>query len=96
MEKYKINYQKAQNVDVYMKVQSAETRLIRRIEKPIQVSNCTSKEQALLKLAFLTVEKGFETMVDVNLTSTKSKQPGSYQKLIWNGSAVPVDPKIKK
>lgn len=87
------NYQeimeKARNVNVYLDNQGKETRLIRRIEKPLQIENCPDREIALMKLAFLAAEKGYETLVDVSVTYKKVGE-GSYKKHNWQARGVPV------
>lgn len=86
----------AKNVDIFNKNQTKETRKIKRIESPIRVANCLGKEEALLKIAFFAAERGFKTVVDVELRSNKIGEGKSYKKLVWNGSGTPVDPSIKK
>lgn len=87
--------ERAKNVDVYGKEQGSETGLIKRIEKPIVIKDADDKEETLLRMAFYAVQKGYDTLVDVKIESKKTGV-GTYKKLIWDGYAVPVDPKIKK
>lgn len=93
--KYQEMLNKAKDVDIYDDTQGAETRLMRRVEKVIKVIECDGREEALIRLAFLAVEKGYDTIVDVNIKSIKSGQD-SYIKKVWNGSAIPVDSKKRK
>lgn len=95
LEEYQRVLEMAEQVNVYVKQQSSETRLIRRIQKPIKVLECDDREDALMRLAFFTAQKGFDTIVDVDIISHKVGS-GSYKKLVWDGSGVPVDPKIRK
>ena len=87
---------KARQVDVYDKKQSSETRLIKRIENPVFVTDCDDREETLLRLAFLAAQKGYSTIVDTQIKSVKVGEGKSYKKLLWNGSAIPVDPNLKK
>ena len=87
--------ERAKDVNVYSKIQTKETRLIRRIHKPIHIKECEGREETLLRLAFLAAKEGYDTLVDVDLTTQKIGTK-SYIRLLWNGVAVPVDPKIKK
>ncbi len=91
---YRDILERAKVVDVYDKEQGSETGLIRRVEKPISIKDCDDREETLLRLAFYAAQKGFDTLVDVDITSKKIGK-GTYKKLIWNGTAVPVDPKIR-
>lgn len=96
IEEYKTVLEKAKVVDVYDIKQGSETGLIKRIEKPLRIQDCDDREETLLRLAFLAAQKGYSTIVDVNLKSKKVEQGGKYKKLMWSGSGVPVDPKIRK
>ena len=87
---------KAKNVDIFSKSQSKESRNIKRVESPIQVHECLDQEEALMKLAFIAAEKGFRTLVDVELRSKKVGAGKAYKKLIWLGSGIPANPKVKK
>lgn len=89
LEKYNQTLEQANHVQVYLSNQGKETRLVKRLEKPLRVENCADRNETMLRLAFFAVEKGFNTLVDVNITSKKIRE-GSYQKLIWSGTAVPV------
>jgi len=95
LEEYKEYLEAAKNINVYSSIQGNETGMIRRIEKPIMVKECNDQEEALMLLAFYAAKKGYDTLVDVDIKSTKTGK-GTYQKLIWTGRGVPVDPKIKK
>lgn len=87
--------ERAKNVDVYGKDQGNETGLIKRIEKPIVIKDADDREETLLRMAYYAAQKGFDTLVDVDIKSKKTGK-GTYIKLIWDGYAVPVNPKIRK
>lgn len=87
--------EKAKNVDTFDKKQGSETRLIKRVEKPLKVTECDDREETLLRLAFLAAKKGYDTLVDVDIQSQKVGNK-TYKKLVWNGTAVPVDIKQRK
>lgn len=82
---------RAKNLDIYIKKQSSETRLMRRISKPIKVDNCGDEKDALMRLAFKAAQLGYRTIVDVDLKAKKVGQ-GSYIKKVWSGFAIPIDP----
>lgn len=89
-------FERAKKVDVFTKVQTKETRRIKRVATPVGVVGCADKEEALLRLAFLTAEQGFDTIVDVELKSKKVGEGKSYKKLVWDGAGIPVDSSLKK
>ncbi len=88
--------EKAKKVSVFSKIQSKETRRIKRIVDPVKVLDCEDRNETLMRLAILAVEKGFDTIVDVEIRSKKVGEGKAYKKLVWDGLGVPVDPRIKK
>lgn len=80
---------RAKDVNVYLKKQSKETRLIRRLEKPVQVTGCPDRDKTLLRLAFLAAQKGYNGLVDVELGFEKVRDH-AYQTCIWFGIGTPV------
>lgn len=96
LENYNRILDSAKDVNAYVGNSDLRARAIRRIEKPVKIDACVSKEEALLKLGFLVAQKGFTTMVDVVLVSKKVGGITRYKKLMWNGTATPVDPEIRK
>lgn len=93
--KYNQFLETAKNINVYGAKQGNETGLIKRIEKPIVVKDCSDREETLMRLAFYAAQRGYDTLVDVDIKSTKVGK-GTYKKLIWTGKGVPVDPKVRK
>jgi len=86
---YQQSLEQAKNVEVFNKSQSKETRLIKRIAAPVQVQNCPDHDEAVLRLAFLAIEAGYNGIVDLELKSQKHKN-GSYQTTTWSGTATPA------
>lgn len=89
-EDYQLTMEKAKNINVYLSHQGKETRLIKRKEKPITVTQCKDHDEALMRLAFLAAKAGFNGLVDVDLVSQKVKI-GGYQTLTWSGKGIPVN-----
>ena len=81
----------AKNVNVYSKVQGTETRLMRRVAKPLKVNECEDREETLLRLAYMAAKDGYDTIVDVDITSKKVNLGGRYRKVVWSGTATPID-----
>lgn len=95
IEDYKVILEKAKEVNVYDIDQTQETYKMPRHEKPITVAQCDDREETLIRLAFYAAQKGFNTLVDVDLQSSKSKQTGTYKKLVWSGKGIPLN-RVKK
>ena len=92
---YENTMERAKNIMVFFRTQSEETRLIRRIEKPIKVTDCNDRDETILRLAFFTAEANYNALVDVVVTSEKVRNEG-YQKTKWQGVGVPVQLDGKK
>lgn len=93
--KYEDILERAQNIDVYEKKLSSETRLIPRTEKKIKIEGSAGRKDAILQLAFLAASKGFNTIIDVDLVSRKIRN-ASHKKLVWDGTAMPANVEKKR
>jgi hypothetical protein len=85
---------KAKNVNVFFKDQGKETRLVKKSEKPVKVEKCKDRDEAILKLAFLAAQAGFDTLVSVEIISEKIRN-GGYQSTIYKGSGIPANTERK-
>ena len=95
LEDYMQTMKAAKEILVFDKKQGKETRLIKRLEDPISVSNCADENEAILKLAFLAAQKKLNAIVDVDLSSEKIKN-GSFRTTKWRGTAIPCYVKPEK
>lgn len=89
LQSYQEQLEKARQVIVYDKKQTKETRLIKRSEEPLKVLGCRDREETLLRLAFLAVQKKYNALLDVEITSSSHRE-GSYLITRWQGSGVPT------
>lgn len=89
LDEYERTLALAKGVFVFHKGQGEETRLIKRSEKPLRVVECTDEKETLLRLAFLAAQRGFNALLDVDLTAKKVRNFG-YQTLAWQGTGVPA------
>lgn len=94
LKTYEETMDKAKEVLVFFKGNGEETRLIRRVEKPIRVTDCDDRDETILRLAFYAAQAGYNGLVDVTVTAEKVRNKG-YQTTHWQGIGVPVqiDPK---
>lgn len=90
LDAYEDLLNKAKNIRVFDKSQSKETRLIRRVEKPIVVKDGADQQDVTLKMAFIAVKKDFNAIIDVDIKSEKVRL-GSYQTSLWKGTCVPAN-----
>ncbi|MDB2426097.1 hypothetical protein N9W41_00980 [bacterium] len=96
LDSYNGIMKRAEAVDVFDKKQGKESRKYHRKEDPIKVTNCFDREETLMRLAFFAAEKDFDIIVDVDLVSRKVTTAGKHKRLIWEGTAVPVAPSIRR
>ncbi len=90
MDKYQQDIQAAKDIIVFLKKQTKETRLVSRKEPPLKVEQCTDREETLLRLGFLAVQKGFNALIDVDIFAEKILS-GRYQTSNWKGSGIPAN-----
>src|SRR5262249_21962800 len=90
LDKYQQKMELAKNVNVFYSTQSKESRFVRRVEPPIKVENCEDREEVIMRLAFLAVQLDKNSIVDVDLKSTKVRN-GAWQSSLWSGRAIPAN-----
>lgn len=92
---YQDTMERAKDINVFMKAQSKETRLVRRHIPPVKVQDCPDEQEAIMRLAFLAARAGCNAIIDVDLRHEKVHLSG-YQTTKWKGTAVParVDARI--
>lgn len=84
-----MDMEKAKQILVYSKKESKITRLMKRLDEPFEVKDCADEYEATMRLAFKAVQSNKNVLIDFELTHDKVRN-GSYQKLIWKGSAIGV------
>jgi hypothetical protein len=89
LDNYNSLMAKAKDINVYFKTQGKETRTLKRKEPPIKIEDCKDYDEAVLRLAFLAAELGFNAIIDTQLHS-KKVHVNSYQTTVWSGSAIPT------
>ncbi|MBY0554402.1 hypothetical protein K2P97_07730 [bacterium] len=80
---------KAHDTIVFMKAQNKETHRIKRDEEVVKVVDCSDKDETILRLAFYAAQKGFNAIIDVEVTPKKVKN-GNYQTTVYTGTAIPA------
>lgn len=80
--------EQAGEVLVYFKNQSKETRLFKRTKDILSVVSCPDRDETVLRLAFLAVQKGYNAIIDVDVSAEKVRSGGGYQTSNWRGTAI--------
>jgi hypothetical protein len=89
LDTYNSDMQRAKQILIFTKKEAKITRLMKRLEAPFEVKDCAGEYEATMRLAFKAVQANFNVLIDFQLNHKKVRT-GSYQKLVWNGSAIGV------
>lgn len=95
LDNYNDTIERAKRVMVFHKGLSEETRLMSRAEKPLKLEGCEDKADATLRLAFLAAQKGFNSLIDVDVSPRKIRNAG-FQTTKWRAIGVPLTLDEKK
>jgi hypothetical protein len=95
IQAYEADIERAREVIVFFKKQTKETRHVKRLEQPVVVEHCPDREETLLRLAYFAIKAGFQSLVDVEISSVKIRS-GSRQFSDWSGTGVPADVDLSK
>jgi hypothetical protein len=96
LQSYNEIMERAKDIQVFFKVQSKETRLIKRPErKPFLISNCADHDETLMRLAFLAAQANYNALIEVDVVSEKVRQ-NSYKTHIWSGTGMPVNIEVRR
>jgi hypothetical protein len=90
LHEYQQIMEKAKDIIIFRKEQSKITRLLKRKADPYRVEDCEDEDEAVMRMSFMAVEDNYNCLIDIALVS-KKVVVGSHKKLIWSGSAVPIN-----
>lgn len=90
IEKYRHILSKAEDVRIFDRTQTKETRLMKRAEKPLSVQKCSDPHEATLKLAYLAALKSFNALIEVDVKTIKIRN-GSYQTSESSAIGIPTN-----
>ena len=90
VEKYQQMLAKAEDVRIFDKSQTKETRLMKRAEKPLYVQKCADPQEATMKLAYLAASKNFNALIEVDIKTVKVRE-GSYQTSECSATGIPTN-----
>jgi hypothetical protein len=91
---YRETLERAEEIFIYTKDQTKETRFFKRKELPYEVSNCQDQQEVIMRMSFMAAQGHFNALIDVQFHSKKIIH-GSHKKTMWSGTAVPttIDPR---
>lgn len=86
---YQDQRERAENVYVFTKSQSKESRLIKRKLPTIRIEGCDDHDETVMRLAFAAIGLHCNAIVDVDVVGKKVTD-GAYQTTKYRGAAIPV------
>lgn len=95
LSKYNETLERARDILVFEKSQGKETRLLSRKEAVLSIADMTDKDEAVLRLAFMSAARGFNAIIDVDL-KPKKVYNGRHQHTLWSATAMPANVSDRK
>jgi hypothetical protein len=89
LQRYDEQLSRARNVGYWARTYRGHVPVLKKGQRSIEVAGFRDRDEALLKMAFLAVEQGFNGLVHGELISRKERNHG-YQKMLWSGRATPA------
>jgi len=90
LEIYEEVLSRAQEVFVFFKTQKKEIPLIKKTREIMVVEGKPDRDETILCLAFMSAQKGFNALIDVEVLSKKVGNH-AYQKHEWRGTGVAAE-----
>ena len=85
--KYEETLAKAKEVFIFFKTQKKEIPLIKKTKEIMKVEKCDDRDETILRLAFMSTEKGFNAVIETDVNYAKIRNEG-YQKTQWSGTGI--------
>lgn len=92
---YQETLEKAEEVFVFFVTQKKEVPLISKSKEVLKIAECKDRDETILRLAFKAAQKGFNGIVQVEVSSKKIRME-AYQTSVWQGTAQPAQVDAEK
>jgi hypothetical protein len=90
LESYEQTLEQAKQTLFFYKTYARPLPILRRAADPLRVNDCDDRDETILRLAFQTVEAGYNAVIEATITSEKVRNEG-YQTTHWKGVATPAE-----
>jgi hypothetical protein len=87
---YEATLEQAKQINVIFKGSKSSHRVLRKADKAMSIENMPDRDETILKLAFHAARGGYNSIIDVEVTSQKVRNEG-YQKMSWSGKGTPAE-----
>ena len=82
--------EKAREVPWFPRTYRRNLPIVKKSHTTLSVTEGLDRDDILLRLGFMTVEKGYNAMIEVEVAAAKVRNHG-YQKMVWQGTAHPIE-----
>jgi hypothetical protein len=86
---YEETLETAKQAYFFFKTQKAQLPITKRAQTPLKIESCPDRDETILRLAFLAIREGYNSIVDAEVTSEKVRNEG-YQTSRWRGVGTPA------
>lgn len=86
---YSETLERAKNVGYWPRTYKGHVPIIKKGLEILRVEGCRDRDDALMRLGFMAAERGFNGLIQGELSSKKERDHG-YQKMLWSGHALPA------
>lgn len=94
-ERYDALMDQARETMIFFMTQKRALPILKKSIDRVRVDACPDRDETILRLAFLAVEKGFNSVIEVEVDSKKVRNAG-YQTSTWRGTGLPADVDLGK
>jgi hypothetical protein len=91
-EKYEATVESAKDINVFYRESKSTVRILRKADQSVSVSESPDRDETIFRLAMYAARQGFNSIVDVEVTSKKVRNAG-WQKTAWSGRGTPAEVK---
>lgn len=86
-QKYEELLARAKDIFIFFKTQKREIPLIRKTKEIMKVTECSDRDETILRLAYMAAEKNFNAVIETDVNYAKVRNAG-YQTTNWSGTGI--------
>lgn len=90
LAEYEDKMARAKEMYFFFNTQRSLLPVLKKATNPIRVENCEDRDETVLRLAFLSVDQGYNSVIEAEVVSAKVRN-GGHHKHFWKGTAFPAN-----
>jgi hypothetical protein len=95
LESYNEKMERARNLYFFFITQRKPIPMIKKSKETLRVEECDDRDETILRLAFLAIESGYNSVVEAEITSKKVRNEG-WVKAVWQGIGVAANIDVER